>query len=93
MAWSLTIWRASAGVLPPKGDAADLHAAVYLARVQPEVRSHQYGDYGADDWGPAIPRRRLLCLPSRKDSSWTSNGRETRSHVRFSRACPAFFGS
>src|SRR5687767_6316450 len=35
--------------LTAQRDAADLHAAVYLARVQPEVRSHEHGDDGADD--------------------------------------------
>jgi hypothetical protein len=35
--------------LAAQRDAADLHAAVYLARVQPEVSSNEHGDDGADD--------------------------------------------
>src|SRR5829696_10336221 len=52
--------------LTAQRDAADLHAAVYLARVQPEVRSHEHGDDGADDDyrpryppSPATPLARL----------------------------------
>src|SRR3712207_7310425 len=30
-------------------DALPIYAAVYFARVQPEVRGHEHGDDGADD--------------------------------------------
>src|SRR5829696_7360266 len=42
--------------LTAQRDAADLHAAVNLTRVQPEVRSHEHGDDSADDdYGSRYP--------------------------------------